>query len=116
MHRGTFVYVAGPYSHPDPVENTNTAVLVGNQLVDLGFVPYIPHLSLFWHAITPKPYQFWLDYDIEWLKKCDIVLRIPGESSGADKETELAKKLSIPVVHSLEELRALIAVEDGVIG
>ena len=49
-------------------------------------------------------YDFWLAYDMEWLKVCDCVLRLDGESPGADKEDELAKKLGIPVYYSIGEL------------
>jgi hypothetical protein len=32
------------------------------------------------------------------------VLRLPGESSGADKEVELAAQLGIPVFREIEEV------------
>ena len=44
----SLVFVAGPYSDPDPDEvhnNTLRAVLVGCLASDLGFVPFIPHLQ-----------------------------------------------------------------------
>jgi hypothetical protein len=46
-----------------------------------------------------------LDYDLNWLAKCDAVLRLPGASSGADREVEYAQKLGIPVFYSIEEIR-----------
>jgi hypothetical protein len=100
------VYVAGPYTKPDPCINTKEACEVANKLCDLGFIPFVPHLSHLWHLITPKPYEWWLKYDLEWLKSCDALLRFPGESSGADKEVEFAKELGIPVFHSLDTIQA----------
>ncbi len=81
-----WVYVAGPYSGGDTVANVQAAVDVGNLLWDAGLFPYIPHLTHLWHLITPKPYEIWLQIDLQGLMKCDAMFRMPGESSGADKE------------------------------
>lgn len=101
-----FVYVAGPYSSPDPAVNTANAIKVATQLLDLGYVPFCPHLCHLWHLVNPRPYEDWLDYDNQWITKCEVLLRMPGASSGADKEMALAAKLGVPVVHSLEQLLA----------
>jgi len=100
------VYVAGPYTKPDPGLNTHQSILVATQLLDAGFAPFLPHLSLFWHCCTPRPYETWLQYDFVWVAKCDAVLRIPGDSPGADREVELANSLGIPVFFDIESLFA----------
>lgn len=99
-----YIYVAGPYSGGDPVINTRNAVLEGEALRVYGFVPFIPHLTHLWHLISPRDIDFWYAYDNEWIKKCDALLRLPGESKGADAEVELALKLGIPIFHSIYEL------------
>ena len=104
--RGVRVYVAGPYSSPDPAVNTRNAILVGDDLLSRGFTPFVPHLTHFWHMLCPRQYEQWLALDNEWVAVCDMLLRMPGASSGADKEVELAKSLGIPVYHSVEELAA----------
>jgi hypothetical protein len=43
----------------------------------------------------------WLAMDLEVVGRCDAVLRLPGESVGADGETEHARALGIPVFHDL---------------
>jgi hypothetical protein len=96
------VYVAGPYTKPDPCVNTRTAIMAGDRLLSAGLVPFVPHLTHLWHTVTPRPYQDWLDYDMHWLKVCDAVLRLPGESSGADKEVAEAGRLGLPVFHSID--------------
>lgn len=97
------IYIAGPYTHPDPVENTHDTIKVADRLVDTGLVtPVVPHVSLLWHIITPRPVDFWYEYDLALLARCDAVLRLPGSSSGADKEVELAYELQIPVFYSEE--------------
>src|SRR5258705_9522024 len=86
------IYVAGPYSLGDPVVNTRRAISIGSALLGRGFVPFVPHLSLFWHLCEPQDYETWLAYDFEWLKACDGLLRLDGESAGADREVALALK------------------------
>lgn len=98
------IYIAGPYTKPDPCINTFNAIKAANTLMDKGYAPFIPHLSHFWHTVSPKPYEAWLDYDNQFLPVCDAVLRLPGESSSADKETAFAESLGIPVYHSIDEL------------
>lgn len=90
------VYIAGPYSSA-PMPNTRKAILAADRVLDAGYVPVVPHLTAFWDVISPKPYETWLEIDIEQLRRCDALLRIPGESSGADREVEFAKEHGIPV-------------------
>jgi hypothetical protein len=38
------------------------------------------------------------------LEHCDAVLRLPGESVGADQDVAIARERGLPVYHSLEEI------------
>lgn len=96
--RRPLIYLAGPYSRPDPVRNTHRVIRVADALLAAGFVPLIPHLTLAWHLVSPKRYETWLDYDRELLARCDAVLRIPGYSPGAYRETQYAESIGIPVI------------------
>lgn len=40
------------------------------------------------------------------LQHCDAVLRLAGESRGADQDVKLAQERGIPVYHSLDEIPA----------
>jgi len=40
------------------------------------------------------------------LTKCDAVLRLPGESKGADQDVKIAKERGLKVFYSLEEVLA----------
>lgn len=99
------IYVAGPYTKPDPVVNTRKAIEAANELFDLGYAPYVPHLTLFWHFAFPRPYEDWMRLDFQWVKQCDALLRLPGESSGADREVIVAQEAGIPVFRSIYELK-----------
>ncbi len=102
-NNGKWVYIAGPYTHPDPVENSHKAIEVADSFVSLGFIPIIPHLTLMWHLVTIRPPQFWYDYTAELLKRCDLVYRMPGKSKGGDEEVALAKELGIPVIFEIPD-------------
>ena len=100
----TKVYVAGPYSLGDPVLNVENAILAADKLAACGFVPFVPHLSHFWHLQHPHHYEFWMEQGSEWLRCCDAVLCLAGESRGAACEVELATYLEIPVFYDLQAL------------
>jgi hypothetical protein len=99
------VYVAGPYVHPDPVENTNTTIRVAESFEITGVITAIvPHLTLLWHLVAPHDPDHWYDYDLAILKRCDALFRIPGQSTGADNEVAYANDHYIPVFHDSDEL------------
>ncbi len=100
-----YIYVAGPYTKDDPAVNTRNAILVGEEIVKMGHIPFIPHLTHFWHIIFPHEYQYWMDMDEKWLLRCDALFRMPGNSSGADIEVKKAKERGMPVYYSLEEMQ-----------
>ena len=71
------VYVAGPYAHPDPVENTHKTIQVADILNHHGAVTaHVPHLTLMWHLVCPHEIQYWYDYDMAVLRRCDALYRI----------------------------------------
>jgi hypothetical protein len=98
------IYVAGPYTQGDTAVNVRKAYEAANQLADLGFAPFVPHATHFWHLLFPHPYEFWLELDNEFLACCHALLRIPRPSGGADKEVDLATRIGIPVFKSIEEV------------
>jgi hypothetical protein len=72
--------------------------------MDLGYCPILPLLSHFEHLVHPRPYDDWLKIDKEKILRSDCVLRLFGESRGADIEEMYAKENGIPVYHSITEL------------
>lgn len=100
------VYIASPYTKGDVAVNVRESFLVADNLAMRGYLPFPPLFSHFWHFLVPHPYKFWTDIDLSWVLRCDCVLRMPGESSGADAEVEFAKRNGIPVYFSTDELYA----------
>ena len=101
----TLVYVAGPMTK-DPTGGLRAACFAGDQLLRAGLTPILPQLSWQWDFISPKTWEEWIAYDLPLLSRCDVLLRLPGESKGADMEVEEAKRLGIPVFHDIAELIA----------
>lgn len=93
------LYMAAPYTRPEPVANTHAvckvSMIVYEQTV---WCPVVPHLSLLWHAVTPREEAHWYEYDLHLLRKCDAIVRLPGFSVGADKEIVVARERGIEIV------------------
>lgn len=100
------IYLASPYSHPDPIIR-KTRFLLAEQatagLLTLGFFPYSPIVHC--HELAEKYYMapdfsFWRDYNIDMLRRADAfyILRIEGwaESKGVTHERGVAHLLNIP--------------------
>lgn len=97
------VYIAGPYTKGDVALNVRAAILAAGAVFDAGFAPFVPHLTHFWHLLAPRDYEDWLRLDLEWLACCHCLIRLNGESSGADREVARARELGIPVYFDLRD-------------
>jgi hypothetical protein len=101
------VYIASPYTKPagNEQENVDKSFDVAIQLIELGYAPYAPLYSHYLHLRKPQPYDVWMRIDVEYLlRSADCLLRLPGESSGADEEVKLAIENDIPAFYSVEAL------------
>jgi len=92
-----YLYLSGPYTLGDTALNVRNAIEAGDTLISEGYVPFIPHLSHFQHLICPRNYEDWMSLDLQWIERCDALIRLPGESSGADREMVKADELGKPV-------------------
>jgi hypothetical protein len=98
------IYVASPYSHGNQLDNVRRQIDAGEELINAGFYPYLPLLSHYQDIVFPHDYETWMRLTGAWLSVCNALLRLPGESPGADREVALAKELGIPVFYSVGEL------------
>ncbi len=96
------VYVAGPITRGDYLANVRLAIDAAQQLREAGLFPFIPHSSALWHLVHHREYNDWMEQDFVWLEQCHALLRVPGESSGADREVVHAGTKNIPVFHTVE--------------
>jgi len=98
------VYIASAYTIGDTAINVKVQMDMAENLMNFGFAPFVPLYSHFQHMMHPRPQEEWLNFDLEWVKTCDCLLRLPGHSIGADIEVEHAKKHNIQIFYSIEEL------------
>lgn len=103
------IYIAGPYTNGDKLDNVARALEAADLVVTLGHVPLVPHLAHFWDMISPKDYETWLAIDLAYLAKCDALIRLPGQSPGADREVKFATEHGIHVFYGLAEFAAWLA-------
>lgn len=89
------VYVAGPYTTPDPVLNVRRACVVADRLVEAGAAVVVPHLSMLWHLTSPAEIDEWYQRDLDLLDHCQALVRFYGPSVGADREWEYAGDLGL---------------------
>ena len=98
------VYIASPYTIGDQEDNVVRSLAVSHRLINLGYIPFAPLLYHYQHILFPQDYETWMKIDFAWLEACDYLIRLSGESSGADREVVFAKEKGIPVFYSIEEL------------
>lgn len=98
------VYIASPYTLGDVAVNVKRQMDTADELIGAGFAPFVPLYSHFQHMAHPRPYAEWVRLDYEWLQVCDCVLRLDGESRGADDEVKLAEKLGLPIFHTIAQV------------
>lgn len=121
------IYIAGPISKGDLATNVNQATAAFVALAKLGYAPMCPHWSVYAHECdqgeffedeNPKAchavgwaegnhdmtHADWLGIDLPWVEVSHAVLRLPGESTGADMEVAHAKANGLPVFKSIEEI------------
>jgi len=116
----SLVYVAGPYTPLNAKtnhdycrftqRNVDRAVDVGIQLMDMGFVVYIPHLSHYIQLRMKDDFgDGWYDFDSVILRRCDGVLMMNDweKSRGATYELGVMKTLGKPVYYEHELNRSL---------
>ena len=119
------VYIAGPISKGDLAANIRQGTEAFRKLAKAGYAPWCPHWSCFSHAPSPMDFlngrqavavigtaQGGIDLshgdrcavDLAWVAVADAVLRLPGESTGADMEVAEAMRRDIPVFRTVEEV------------
>lgn len=104
LKRNIRVYIASPYTVGDVAVNVRRSIDCWNSLTDMGFFPYCPLLTHFIHMIHPRKYDEWIDIDLHWMLECNCVLRLPGESKGADAEVASALEHGMRVFYDAGEM------------
>lgn len=110
-----YVFISAPYigehdrtidsylAIDENIANARKAMII---LVNHGFGVFCPHThSAHFEVITPLvKTSYWVELDLHFLRACNILLRLPGFSRGADDEVEEATTLDMPVYFDIIEL------------
>src|SRR5438132_7996461 len=100
------IYLASPYSHPDPTvreQRFRAACRVVAGLLRAGHVVFSPivHAHVLVEHGLPTEWPFWRHIDREQLTRCDevVVLMLGGwnQSVGVQAEIRIARELGKPV-------------------
>jgi hypothetical protein len=87
----------------DHYRNVGIGMAAGLAAMRLGWAPYIPHMdallqmALGFSGDLPVSYEEWMELDFVYVRAAYALLRLPGESPGADREVALARSLGRPV-------------------
>lgn len=103
MTERPLVYVAGYYS-AHPAHGTKDACDAWFCLLGQGVTPLVPHLGLLLDILHPMKKEFWYEYDLALLARCDAMFVVPQvnpglESEGVQNEIAFAKEHGIPVIY-----------------
>ena len=99
-------FISGPYRPSNGktvLENIRHAEKYAIKYWRLGYAVICPHLNTaFFTGLCPD--ETWLKGDLEILKRCDVIVMIPGsmESHGACAELDIALESGIQVVYDDE--------------
>lgn len=115
MHRPLLILIAGPYrsgTSGDPAAiaaNLERLEQAAAPIHRRGHIPMIGE----WVALPTlrglSPEEA-AETDVMYetadrlLQHCDAVLRLPGDSSGADNDVRIARERGLPVYHSIDEI------------
>lgn len=111
------VYIAGPYraaSEYGVVQNIRRAEAMALEVWRAGAAAICPHMNTaHWGGACPD--EVWLTGDLEILRRCDALLRVPGEytSVGTSAEIEAARANDQPIFYHLADLVWWLQREEG---
>ncbi len=109
------IYVAGKYNAPNDgarLANTNRAIDMGIKIINKGHYAHIPHLThwiekrMDYNGEPPRENSYWYVFDNKIMPAMEGFIKISkdGESTGADMEEQLAKKLGLKIFKSFEDI------------
>lgn len=107
------IYIAGPYSDPDPAKvkkNVSVAVDYAVFVMATGHHVYCPHAAT--HGVDLRSgecghhfsYERWLSQCLDMIDRWATAVFIYAESPGALREVEFAKSLNLTIYRSLDEI------------
>jgi hypothetical protein len=88
------VYVAGPMTG-NILGCVRESLPVFLELREMGAVPFMPQWSILPGMIEDIDYEVWLEHDFDIIRHCSAIVRLSGNSPGADRECKFATELGL---------------------
>ena len=104
MNERTIIYISGPISKGSWQGNYEQAEIAMRELIERGYSPINPMMTMKMDDAEDITHATWMAIDLPQVRVSAAVLRLPGESIGADTETSHASLYGIPVFFSIDEL------------
>lgn len=102
------IYISGPMTGDGTPEamakNVAEGIRVAKVLMRAGFAVLCPHLTGTMPGHLDFTHREWIENDLPWVCVADAVLRLPGESRGADAEVDCAMDCDVLVFTDIDEL------------
>ena len=94
------IYLSGPITKGNRNQHFYRSCELQRALMQNDYAVINPMLSIVMPSAwqPDMPHELWLKMDLEIISRCDMVIRMPGESVGADEEIARAVLLGLPVV------------------
>ena len=112
-----FIYLAGPMALGYLDGLIHAAEATQRLWEEKRQIAYSPYGMLFHNMRFGNPgmatpgtpdYEEMMEYCFETILRCGAILRLPGKSSGADREVEFARDNNIPVYISVDQVPEFI--------
>lgn len=128
MTESLMILIAGPYAsgtggdpalmrrNLDRLEETAWPLFAAGHIPMIGEWVALPVLASAGASGPTDPLAKDVMYPVahRLLQRCDAVLRLPGESRGADQDVAIARERGIPVYTALDEVPGVSATTHGV--
>lgn len=97
------VYISGPITKGNKTTNFSQACYAQELLMQSGLFSVVnPMLTMLLPQESNITWDCWLATDLDIIKRVDLVVRLPGESRGADCECEYAREIGVPVIEACD--------------
>lgn len=91
------LYLAGPISIGSWAVNDERFQTAHDALMEAGFAVFNPGLTMHLGCAEDYTHEDWLECCLPWVREADLLVRLPGESRGADREVEEALACGVQV-------------------
>lgn len=104
------VYVLSAWEEHDgkfgKVTNMGRSIDVAEHLYSSGnCIPVVPDLTIAWNQVYPRSPEFWLEYRVQLMSRCDVALCVGSDADLAEKELSEASRIGLPVFYTGEDLQ-----------